>query len=82
MNDQNDVQYGLVVNLRLAALQRRWGTPREEILALALHECRGVRSELDATLKAWMCPTPDALRQEGGRLFGEDGWTIRRKTHV
>jgi len=82
MNEHNDVQYGLIVNLRLTALENRWGRPREEILALALQECRGVRSELEATLTAWMYPTPEALRQEGERLFGEGGWTIRRKTHA
>ncbi|GAA4012816.1 hypothetical protein GCM10022631_25680 [Deinococcus rubellus] len=82
MNGQNSFQYGLVVEIRLAALERRWGTPRQEILALALQACRGVPSELDPTLKAWMYPTSDALRQEGERLFGEGGWTIRRKTHV
>ena len=80
MSGQDHFQYGIVVWVRLAALERRWGTPREEILTLALHACRGVHSELEATLKAWMYPTPDALRQEGKRLFGEGSWTMRRET--
>ncbi|CAM4087229.1 hypothetical protein [Deinococcus marmoris] len=80
MSRQESFQYGLVVQLRLMALEKRWGTPSGEILALALQACQGVHSELNATLKGWMYPTPQALLQEGERLFGGGGWTMRRAT--
>ena len=66
MSGQDHFQYGIVVWVRLAALERRWGTPREEILTLALHSCRGVHSQLEATLKAWMYPTPDPSGRKAG----------------
>lgn len=66
--------------VRLIALEKKWDTPRDEVLNRALHGCRGVRSELNATLKAWMYPNPGDLQREAQRLFGEGGWIIRRKT--
>ncbi|PTA66941.1 hypothetical protein [Deinococcus arcticus] len=66
--------------VRLIALERTWGQPRDEILATALQECRGVRSELNARLKAWMYPDRNAVLASGERLFGRDGRTVRRTT--
>lgn len=66
--------------VRLIALERAWGQPRDEILALALHECRGVRSELNARLKAWMSPDRNAVLAPGEQLLGSGSWTVRRAT--
>lgn len=66
--------------VRLIALERSLGEPRDEILMRALHECKGVHSELNACLKAWMYPDRAAVLAAGERLFGNGGWTTRRKT--
>lgn len=79
MSLQGRLESGPVVQLRLRALEKRWGMPHDEILALALQACQGVHSDLGGILKAWMSPNRQALLQEGERLFG-GGWTLRRAT--
>ncbi|GAA3997066.1 hypothetical protein GCM10022631_04470 [Deinococcus rubellus] len=66
--------------VRLIALERDWGRPRDEILALALHECKGVRSDLNAQLDTWLFPDRNAVLAAGQRLFESGGWSVRRKT--
>jgi len=68
--------------VHLIALERAWGRPRDEILALALHECKGGRSDLNAQLNAWLFPDQDAVLAAGQRLFEGGGWAVRRKTDV
>ncbi|MFC3861031.1 hypothetical protein ACFOPQ_09685 [Deinococcus antarcticus] len=65
--------------VRLIALEKKWGTQRDEVLNRALHECRGVRSELNALLRTWMYPKAANRQRRAEGLPDEAGWMIRGK---
>lgn len=79
MKKESASQYGTEVYVRLSALERDWGRPREDILAEALYQCQGVQSRLNEVLKNWMYPTPDTLHRKVARLINEEGWSVRRQ---